>query len=85
MLKEGKCPEWETLGRTILIRKKGKSLNKAENFMPITCLAVIYKIQSALVNIKSREHIFKNKIWPFEQLGTLQGTLGAKEAILFDR
>ena len=37
------------------------------------------------MNIKLREHIFENKIWPFEQLGTLEGTLGAKEAILFDR
>ena len=85
MFKEGKCPDWETLGRTILIGKKGKSMDKAENFRPITCLSVIYKIQSALVNIKLREHILENKIWPFEQLGTLEGTLGAKEAILFDR
>ena len=85
MFKEGKCPDWETLGRTILIGKKGKSMDKAENVRPITCLSVIYKIQSALVNIKLREHIFENKIWPFEQLGTLEGTLGAKEAILFDR
>ena len=29
--------------------------------------------------------MFRNKIWPFEQLGTLEGTLGAKGAILFDR
>ena len=45
MFKEGKCPDWETLGRTILIGKKGKSMDKAENFRPITCLSVIYKIQ----------------------------------------
>ena len=31
------------------------------------------------------DHIFRNKIWPFEQLGTLEGTLGAREATLFDR
>ena len=85
MFKEGKCPDWETVGRTILIGKKGKSKDKAENFRSITCLSVIYTIQSALVNIRLREHIFENKIWPFEQLGTLEGTLGAKEVILFDR
>ena len=85
MCKEGKCPDWETLGRAILIGKKGKSMDTAENFRPITCLSVICKIQSALVNIKLGEHIFENTIWPFEQLETLEGTLGENEAILFDR
>ena len=85
MFEEGECPEWETLGRTVLISKKGKTLEKAEHFRPITCLSVIYKIQTAIINNVLRDHIFRNKIWPFEQLGTLEGTLGAKEAILFDR
>ena len=32
-----------------------------------------------------RSHLFSNNIWPFEQLGTVERTFGAKEAILFDR
>ena len=85
MFEEGECLEWETLGRTVLISKKGKTSEKAEHFRPITCLSVIYKIRTAIINNILRDHIFRNKIWPFEQLGTLEGTLGAKEAILFDR
>ena len=83
-IEEGECPEWETLGRRVLIRKKGKT-EKAEHFRPITCLSVIYKIQTAIINNIPRDHLFGNKIWPFEQLGTLEGTLGAKEATLFNR
>lgn len=57
-------------------------MDKAENFRPVTCLSGIL---STLVNIKLREYIFQNKIWSFEELGTFEGTSGAKEAILFDR
>ena len=51
----------------------------------ITCLSIIYKIQTSIVNTGLRSHIFSNNIWPFEQLGTMEKTLGAKEAIMFDR
>ena len=76
---------WQTLGRTVLIGKKNKILDRPEHFRPITCLSIIYKIQAPLVNTVLRSHIFSNNIWPFEQLGTMEKTLGAKEAIIFDR
>ena len=85
LVEKGECPWWETLGRTVLIGEKGKTLEKAEHYRPITCLSVIYKIQTAIINNILRDHIFRNKICPFEQLGTLEGTFGANEAILFDR
>ena len=44
LFEEGECPERETLGRTVLISKRGKTLEKAEYFRPITCLSVIYNI-----------------------------------------
>ena len=50
LFEEVECPECEILGRTILICKKGKTLEKAEHFRPITCLSVIYKIQTAIIN-----------------------------------
>ena len=85
LFEEGECPECGTLGRTVLISKKGKRLEKAEHLRPITCLSVICKIQTAIINNILRHHIFRNKIWLFEQLGTLEGTLMGQEAILFDR
>ena len=84
LFEERECPEWETLGRTVLLSKNGKTLEKAEDFRPITRLSVIYKIQTAIINNILRDHIFRNKICPFEQLGALEGTLGAREAILID-
>ena len=76
---EGECPEWETLGRTVLISKKGKTLEKAEHFRPITtCLSVIYKIQTAIINDILRDHIFRNKIWPFEQPRNIRRDLRGK-------
>ena len=38
-----------------------------------------------MVNTVLRLHIFSNNIWPIEQLGTMEKTVGAKEAIIFDR
>ena len=40
---------------------------------------------NSMVNTVLRSHIFSNNIQPFEQLGTMEKTLGAKEAIIFDR
>ena len=85
LLRNEQCPMWQTLGRTVLIGKKNKILDRPEHFRPITCLSIIYKIQASLVNTVLRSHIFSNNIWPFEQLGTMEKTLGAKEAIIFDR
>ena len=78
----------------MLIGKKNKILDIPEHFRPITCLSIIYKIQTSMVNTVLRSYIFSNvlycfgqysNIWPFEQLGTKEKTLGAKEAIIFDR
>ena len=85
LLRNEQCPMWQTLGRTVLIGKKNKILDRPEHFRPITCLSIIYKIQTSLVNTVLRSHIFSNNIWPFEQLGTMEKTLEAKEAIIFDR
>ena len=85
LLRNEQCLIWQTLRRTVLIVKKNKILDRPEHFRPITYLSIIYKIQTSLVNTVLRSHIFSNNIWPFEQLGTMEKTLGAKEAIIFDR
>ena len=76
---------WQTLGRTVLIGRKSKILDRPEHFKHITCMSIIYKIQTSMVNTVLRSHIFSNNIWPIEQLGTMETTLRAKEAIIFDR
>ena len=85
LFQNSESPTWQTLGRTVLVGKKNKSSDKPGNFRPITCLSIIYKIQSSLANSALRSHLFSNNIWPFEQLGMVERTFGAKEAILFDR
>ena len=84
LLRNGQCPIWQILARTVLIGKKNKTLNKPEHFRPITCLSVIDKIQASMVDTVLRSHIFSNNIWPFEQVGPMEKTPGAKKAIIFD-
>ena len=83
-LKDEMCNEWETIGRTILIEKKGKDLSKVENYRPITCLLIIYKIQSAIVANKLTAHMHTNELWPYEQMGTVPKTQGSKEVLALD-
>ena len=85
LLRNEQCPMWQTLGRTVLIVKKNKILDRPEHFRPIICLSITYKTQTSMVNTVLRSHIFSDNIWPFEQLGAMEKTLGAKEAIIFDR
>lgn len=64
-------------GRTILIPKKGR--DTVENYRPIACLSIIYKIIiKVLCKILQNDLSINNKI-SFNQLGLIPNTQAAKE------
>ena len=70
-------------GRTSLLPKKG-NLSKPENYRPITCLSVIYKLITSLVKNKMYKFCLENKLIADEQQGCIVGSLGCKVQLTID-
>ena len=68
---------------TFLLLKKG---NPAEpnNYRPITCLSVVYKLFTSLNSQKIQNHCWINKLIGEEQKGCIKGALGRKHQLTID-
>ena len=76
-------PKELTEGRTTLLPKKG-DLNKPENYRPITCLSVVYKLLTSLLKTKIYKFCIENKLIADEQQGCIEGSLGCKVQLTID-
>ena len=85
LLRNGQCPMRQTLRRTALIGKKNKILDRPDISDTLHACQLFTKYKLQWLTTVLRSHISCNNTWPFEQLGTMEKTLGAKEAIIFDR
>ena len=78
-----KFPKHLTIGNTYLLYKKG-DYHQPENYRPITCLSVIYKLFTSLISDKIREHCEANQLLEEEQKGCTRGALGCKQQLTID-
>ena len=46
---EDQLPEWTTSGRTVLCVKDPTKGNSADNFRPITCLPLMWKLMTGII------------------------------------
>lgn len=78
------APDFFTTAVTFLIPKTEPSSQDPKQYRPITCLPTIYKIFTAILTKKIRNHIDKNKLMAPEQKGCQKGSYGVKEVIVID-
>ena len=76
-------PSWLTTGRTTLIPKSIKCDNPSK-FRPITCLPIMYKIISSVINIRLLQHLSSNNLKHDEQKGCSPNTYGCIDQLLID-
>ena len=76
-------PEWFVSGRTLLIPKKGCT-GQPEQYRPITCLNVGYKLFTGVVTILLRRHVEAHAILPSEQKAIHREQRGCHDALLVD-
>lgn len=68
---------------TVLLFKKGDPKDP-KNYRPITCLSVIYKLFTAVINERLYQHCQTHQIFEAEQKGCIRAALGCKEQLTID-
>ena len=75
------CPEWMTLGATVLLPKP----EKPGDNRPITFLPTTWKLLTSMIAEDITNHMESNNIIPEEQKGCRRKTRGCKDQLLIDQ
>ena len=78
-------PEWMTNGRTVLCQKNPMKGNAAENYHPITCLPLMWKLLTGIIVEQTYEYLENTKLLPEEQKGCMRQSRGTKDHLLIDK
>ena len=68
-LDSGFVPIWLIRGRTSLLQKVKSKGNVANNYRPITCLSLMWKLLTVVIADQIYEHLDQEKLLPEEQKG----------------
>ena len=81
----GNVPEWIVKGRTVLIQKDAMKGSQADNYCPITCLPIMWKLLAGIMGEKLYQHLERNGMLADEQKGCRKRSRGAKDQLLVDK
>ena len=82
---EDDLPERMTHGRTVLSQKEPRKGNTADNYRPITCLSLMWKLLTGVIAEEMYNYLECGKILPEEQKGCKRGSRGTKDQLLIDK
>ena len=77
--------EWLTVNRTVLIQKDKEKGNVVNNYRPITCLPIMWKLFTGILADEIYNHQEKEQLLPMEQNGCRRKSRGMKDHLLIDR
>ena len=78
-------PEWMTKGRTVLCQKDPTKGNAVDNFRPISCLPLLWKLMTGIIAESMYGFLESNNILPNEQKGCKRESRGTKDQLLIDK
>ena len=81
----GNVPEWIVKRRTVLIQKDTMKGTQADNYCPITCLPIMWKLLTGIMGEKLYQHLERNGMLADEQKGCWKRSQGAKDQLLVDK
>ena len=82
---EDYLPTWMTYGRTILCQKDPAKGNAVENYRPITCLPLMWKLLTGMIAEEMYTYLHRENLLPEEQKGCRRGSRGTKDQLLIDK
>ena len=84
-LQTAHVPEWMTKGRTTLIQKDLNKGTATNNYRPITCLQMMWKILTAQIREEIYHSLTSRGLFPDEQKGCCKGSRGIAELLYIDQ
>ena len=84
-LQGAQVPEWMTKGKTTLIQKDPSKGTAPNNYRPITCLPIMWKILTAQIREKIYYLLTSRGLFPEEQKGCRKGSRGTVELLYIDQ
>ena len=84
-LQTAHVPEWMTKGRTTLIQKGPNKGTAPNNYKPITCLPMMWKILTAQIREEIYHSLTSRGLFPNEQKGCCKGSRGTTELLYIDK
>ena len=82
---EDDLPTWMTYGRTVLCQKDPAKGNAVENYRPITCLPLMWKLLTGMIAEEMYTYLERENILPEERKGCRRGSRGTKDQLLIDK
>ena len=82
---EDNLPTWMTYGRTILCQKDPAKGSAVENYRPITCLPLMWKLLTGMIAEEMYTYLHRENLLPEEQKGCRRGSRGTKDQQLIDK
>ena len=84
-LQDAYVPEWMTKGKTTLIQKDPSKGTAPNNYRPITCLPMMWKILTAQIREKIYYSLTIHGLFPGEQKECHKGSRGRAELLYIDQ
>ena len=81
----GEVPEWMVKGRTVLFQKDPEKGTDVQNYRPIACLPLMWKLLTGIFADKIYNHLHTNNLLVEEQKGCKKKSRGTKDQLLIDR
>ena len=78
-------PKWITLGKTVLCQKDPSKGNAVDNYRPISCLPLMWKLMTGTVAESIYNFLDMNDKLPVEQKGCKKESRGTKDQLLIDK
>ena len=84
-LQDAQVPDWITEGKTTLIQKDPRKGTAPNNYRPITCLPMMWKILTAQIREEIYYLLTSRGLFPEEQKGCCKGSRGTAELLYIDQ
>ena len=84
-LQDGQVPDWMTKEKTALIQKVPSKGTAPNNYRPITCLPMMWKILTAQIREKIYYSLTSRGLFPDEKKGCRKGCRGTAELLYIDQ
>ena len=84
-LQGAQVPEWMTKGKTTLIKTDPSKGTAPNNYRPITCLPIMWKILTAQIREKIYDSLTSRELFPDKQKGCCKGSRGTAVLLYIDQ